>query len=348
DNVGRMQQYTNTLDAELRYCRELGLTPHANFGATNCYPDTPLQGDITKQHPDWRTGHALRYDVPEVREYILSLCREALEIGAPGISIDFCRYPDGVDKAETATEFMRSLRKLADEFGRTTGKHVPILVRFPAKGVRKWQCFDYKTWAREGLVDYLCPSNLQGRHHHFDIKPYIEAVKGTKCKLTPCVDGLSWGLTVPGMFLQRAKQLYDAGVDGVYLYQADALVLGNMTDRRCVRLLGSSEAVRRWWEADRQERPKHSKGIYIKPPTDRGVYNAWERLRVWPEGIPFGSLEMYLDGKLISRYDGPPYVLGTEEYESDGVIPPGEHTLLIRARDGDGWLEQKSTVRGAG
>lgn len=347
DNVGRMQQYTNTLDAELRYARELGLAAHANFGATNCYPDTPLQGDISKQHPDWRTGHALRYDLPEVREYMLSLYREALEIGAPGISIDFCRYPDGVDKAETVTGFMRSLRKLADEFGRTTGKHVPILVRFPATGVRKWACFDYKTWASEGLVDYLCPSNLQGRHHHFDIKPYIEAVKGTKCKLTPCVDGLSWGLAVPGMFLQRVKQVYDAGVDGVYLYQADALVLESVTARRCVRLLGSSEAVRRWWENDRQERPKHSKGIYIKPLTDRGVCNGWERLRVWLEGIPFGSLEMYLDGKLISRYDGPPYVLGTEEYESDGVIPPGEHALLIRARDGDGWLEQKFTVRGA-
>ena len=344
DNVGRMQQYTNTLDAEIRYCRDLGLKFHANFGATNCYPNTPLQGDFSKQHPDWMNGHALRYDVPEVREYMLSLVREALEIGAPGISIDFCRYPDGVDKAETATGFMRSLRKLADEHG----KHVPILVRFPAIGVRKWECFDYKTWAREGLVDFLCPSTIQGRHNHFDIKPYADAVKGTRCKLTPVVDGISWGPVMPGPYLWRVKQLYDAGVDGVYIYQADGRVVYNAVDRRYVRILGSSAAVQRWWETDRKERPTCSKGIYITPPMNNSGYNKYERLRVWLEGIPFGEVQMYLDGKLISKYDGPPYTLGTEGYESDNIIPPGEHALLIRAKDGSGWLEQRFTIRGNG
>jgi hypothetical protein len=344
DNVGRMQQYTNTLDAEIRYCRELGLMCHANFGATNCYPGTPLQGDFSKQHPDWMNGHALRYDVPEVREYMLSLVGEALEIGAPGISIDFCRYPDGVDKAETATEFMRSLRKLADEHG----KHIPILVRFPATGVRKWECFDYKTWAREGLVDYLCPSNIQGRHMSFDIKPYAGAVKGTKCKLTPVVDGISWGPVMPGPYLWRVKQIYDSGADGVYIYQADDRVVYSALDRRSVRLLGSSEAVRRWWENDRGERPNCSKGIYITRPMDGGAYSGYERLRVWLEGVPLGEVQMFLDGKLINKYDGPPYTLGTEEYESDNVIPPGEHQLLIRAKDGSGWLEQRFAIKGNG
>jgi len=346
DNVGRMQQYTNTLDAELRYARELGLSAHANFGATNCYPGTPLQGDFSKQHPDWLAGHALRYDVPEVREYALKLVREALEIGASGISIDFCRYPDGVDKAETATEFMRSLRNLADEFG-AKGKRIPILVRFPAKGVRKSECFDYRTWAREGLVDYLCPSNIQGRHHNFDIAPYIAAVKGTKCRLLPVVDGLSWGPVMPGFFLQRVKRLYDAGVDGVYIYQADGRVF-DPEDRRCIRVLGSSGAVHRWWDEDSRERPNRSKGIFITSAVDRGAYNRWERLRVWLEGVPFGEVEMYLDGKLINHYDGPPYILGTEEYESDGIIPPGEHSLRIRAKDGDVWLDRKFTIVGAG
>ncbi len=348
DNVGQMQQYTNTLDAEVRYCRELGLKCHANFGATNCYPGSPLQGDFSKQHRDWMTGSALRYDVPEVREHTLKLYREALEIGAPGISIDFCRYPDGVDKAETATEFMRSLRKLADEIGKKRGAHVPILVRFPATGVRKWECFDYMTWAREELVDFLCPSTIQGRHNHFDIRPYVEVVKGTRCKLTPVVDGISWGPVMPGPYLWRVKQLYDAGADGIYIYQADDRVVYRPNDRTCVRLLGSSEAVNRWWEHDRQERPKCSKGIYITPPMDRGTYNGYERLRVWLEGIPLGEVQMFLDGKLVSRYDGPPYILGTEEYESDAVIPPGEHNLLIRARDGSGWLEQRFTVKGNG
>ncbi|MBI3922338.1 MAG: hypothetical protein HY318_13035, partial [Armatimonadetes bacterium] len=76
-NVGKMQQFTNMLDAELRYARELRMIPHANFGATNCYPGTPMEGQIAKQHPEWvRNGWALRYEVPEVQQHILSLYRE--------------------------------------------------------------------------------------------------------------------------------------------------------------------------------------------------------------------------------------------------------------------------------
>ena len=348
DNVGRMQQYTNTLSATLRYARDLGLRVHANFGASNCYPGSPLQGDFSKQHPDWMRGSALRFEVPEVRQYVLGLYREALDIGAPGISIDFCRYPETIDAVETCNAFMRDLRALADEFGATRGERVPILVRFPGIGVRRCELFDYATWAHEGWVDYLCPSNIQGRHFHIDITPYQEAVKGAKCMLLPSVDGLGWGLTMPGPFLWRVARLYEAGVPGIHVYQADGRILGWPGDRRCMRMLSSSEAVRQWWEEDECARPTRSKGIYIMAPSRPEGWHGWERLRVWIEGVEMGQLEMYLDGELVSRFDGPPYLLGTEDYESDNVIPPGEHQLRIRARDGDGWLEQTFAITGAG
>lgn len=338
-NVGRMQQYTNTLEAELRYARELGLGVHANFGATNCYPGTPLQGDFSKQHPEWVNGHALRYDVPEVREYIISLFREAIEIGAPGISIDFCRYPEGIDKKETCTTFLRELRQ-------AVGPKLPVLVRFPATGVRLWERFDYRTWVREKLADYLCPSTIQGRHNNFDVGPYVDAVKGTKCKLLPVVDAIGWGPIMPEPFLWRVKQLYDAGADGIYIYQADDPILYAPLNRRYVRIAGSTDALRRWWQDDERMRPQCSKGIYITPPMGEAAYRPYQRLRVWLEGIPQGEVEMHLDGKLINRLEKPPYFLGTEGYESDTLISQGEHTLRIRARDGDGWLEQEFTVRG--
>jgi hypothetical protein len=128
DNVGRMQQFTNTLETSIRHAAELDVPLHANFGASNSYPGSPLQGDISKLHPEWLRGSALRYEVPEVREYALSLYREALEIGAKGISLDFCRYPETIDKAETCNIFMKDLRALAEEFGKQRGEHIPILV----------------------------------------------------------------------------------------------------------------------------------------------------------------------------------------------------------------------------
>jgi hypothetical protein len=349
DNVGRMQQYTNTLQSGLRYTRELGLGLHANFGASAAYPGTPLQSEITRRNPHWLRGSALKFELPEVQEYVLSIYREALELGANGLSIDFCRYPECIDAAETANTMLRRLRRLADTFGEKRKRHIPILARFPAKGVRLWDRFDYRAWAREGLVDYLCPSNIQGRHIHFDIHPYVEAVRGARCKLLPCVDGLDWGPEMPGLFLWRVRQLYDAGVDGIYVYQADARVLGAPDDRRCMRLLGSRSAVRRWWEEEARLRPARSKGIYLTfPSSPDPFYHGWQRLRVWLEGVRMGEVEMYLDGRLVCQYDGPPYVLGREEYESEGVIPPGEHELRVRAQDGDGWLEQRFMIRGAG
>ncbi len=339
-NVGRMQQYTNTLQASLKYGKELGLTVHANFGATNCYPGSPLQNDFSKAHPEWMRGSALRYEVPEVRQYILSIYREALEIGAPGISVDFCRYPEGIDSKETCNIFFRELRALADEFGAKRGVPIPILTRFPAHGVRRSRFFDYPTWISEGLVDYLCPSSIQGRFHYFDVTPYQEATRGTRCTLLPQLDALSWGLAPPGLFLWRVQRLYDRGIPGIYIYQADALVVNDPVKRRWVRMLRSRAAVNAFWERDAELRPRASKGIYLTRFNRLPGYHYWERINLWVEGVPMGPMEIYLDGKRINRYEGPPYMVGSQDQKGDKALPEGEHELRVRIRDGDGWLEQ--------
>lgn len=82
-------------------------------------------------------------------------------------------------------------------------------------------------------------------------------------------------------------------------------------------------------------------------PAHHGGWAGWQRLRVWVEGVEMGLLEMYLDDQLVTRADGPPYLLGTEGYDSDGVIPSGPHILRVRVQDGDGWLEQKFPIDGA-
>jgi hypothetical protein len=195
-------------------------------------------------------------------------------------------------------------------------------------------------------VDYLCPSNDDERHLHLDVAPYLEATRRTKAKILPNVTAA--GLTRPGLYLWRVRQLYDAGVDGIYIYQSDQCVLGRPEDRRCGRLLASSDDVRRWWATDARLRPRRSKGIYITRPSrpNRG-WRARERVRVWLEGMEMGELEMYLDGKLVNRYEGPPYLLGTEERTSDRVIPAERQVeLRVRARDGDQWLEQRFALQG--
>lgn len=345
DNVGRMQQYTNMFESEIKYAREMGLNVSGQFGATACYVDSPLESDFSKQHPKWRRNDSLLLSVPEVRDYMLKSFREILEIGVPGISIDFCRYPDGVDSAKDCNELMRGMRKLADEFGKVRGKHVPILVRFPSTGTRRWQNFDYNTWAKEGLVDYLCPSNIQGVYQYFDVKPYLDAVKGNKCKVTPEIDALEWGPVMPGQFLRRLKQVYDAGAYGVYVYQADG-VLNSRSERECLSIAGNTAAVDRWLKNEEYIRPHCSKGIYITRPANSSAYGFYDRMQIWVEGVKTGEVETYIDGKLIGKMNAFPYLLGTDGYESDKVVSIGEHKLLVRVKDGNGWLEQTFTIKG--
>jgi len=340
-NVGRMQQYTNTLATSLRYASLLGLRLRANIGATNCYPGTPLESEFSRLHPEWRKGSHLRYEVPEVRAYVLSLFEEALEIGAESISLDWCRYPNSVASKETVTGYFRQLRALADRYGSRRGRHVDILTRFPARGVVGWEHMDYAAWAREGLVDYLAPSNIQGRHQNYGISEYIEGLKGTRAKLLPCVDALGWGLSFPGMFLERILHAYELGAPGIYIYQSDGPVLEGPETRRYLALASSIGALRRWKARESSEQARYSKGIYLSRPEHGPQYHSWERLRIWIEGLQPGKVELWLDGRLVNAYDRPPYVLTSEERTSDDAIAPGAHVLKVRVQDGGGWLERE-------
>jgi len=340
-NVGRMQQFTNTLATQLRYARQLGMQPVANLGATNCYPGSPLEADFSRQHPEWRDGACLRYEVPEVRQYVLALFEEALELGADRLSIDWCRYPHSVRSADTVTGFFRELRALTDRWGEGCGGRLDIVTRFPARGVPAWEHMDYATWAREGLVDVLVPSNIQARHLSFDVGEYLEAVRGTSTRVFPCVDALHWGLTQPGMWLRRILECYEAGSHGIYIYQCDAPVLGGPESRRWVSLIGSVDALRRWRNREQDEQARYSKAIYLNEPLEGEEYRSCGRVRVWVEGLAAeGEVELLVDGEKLNVCAGPPYVLTSEEGEDDGAIPAGKHALTVRARDGDGWLQQ--------
>ena len=280
------------------------------------------------------------------RKFAGSFCafEEALQIGAEGLSLDWCRYPYSVSRKETVTDFFRELRSLADRYGKQRGIHIDILTRFPAQGVRGSEYMDYATWAKEGLVDFLCPSNIQGRHLNFDIGQYVTAVKGTKTRLLPSADALGWGLQMPGMWLQRILKCYDAGADGVHIYQADYAVNNSPKSRRYISIAGSPAAVSRWQRREKDEQSRYSKGVYITPAQVEDKYHPYNRLRVWVEGIEPSAVEILIDDKRINRYEAPPYVLTSEERSDDHAIKAGKHLLKVRARDGNVWLERTFQV----
>lgn len=344
DTAALMQEYTNTLATNIKYAHELGIKPSANFGATSCYVGSDLESNFSREHSELRSGDELRYDLPEVRRFMLALFEEALQIGAERLSLDWCRYSETIKSREPVTEFLRELRQLADRYGAQRGVHVDILARFPARGALSWQHMDYKTWVREELVDFLCPSNIQGRHLDINLTEYLTAVSGTKTKLFPNVSAHIWGLPRPGMFWERVLKCYEEGCEGVYVYEADFPALGSPEGIRYLSLCCSEDALKRWRAREQTEQDKYSKNIYLSLPPRAGQYQQWGRLRVWVEGFQPGLVELFVDSHKINRYTTPPYILTSEERSDDNTIKPGKHILTVRAQDGNIWLEKEFEV----
>ncbi|HBN86533.1 MAG TPA: hypothetical protein DDZ89_22170 [Clostridiales bacterium] len=342
NNVGRMQQYTNMTGTSIKYAKMLGLKPFMSLGATSCYVGSSLESDFSKKYPEYRDGNCLSYEIPQVREYILSLFEEVLEMGGKGISIDWCRYPNSVKDSGTVTLFFRELRELANRY--SAQEKVKICTRFPAKGVTASEYMDYKTWVQEELIDYLCPSNIQGRHLNFDIKEYADAVKGTKTKLLPCVDGLGWGLEWPGMFYQRIQKCYEGGADGIYIYQCDSPVLGSPEARRYLSITGYPDVIKTCMDEEKAKQVYYSKNIYITQPIHHGNFMPYERLRIWCEGFIPETVEVLLDGKLTNTFRQPPYLLTSEDRSDDKTVTPGVHIVTVRAKDDLGLLEKSFEV----
>ena len=61
-----------------------------------------------------------------------------------------------------------------------------------------------------------------------------------------------------------------------------------------------------------------------------------------------GEVELYLDDRLVNHFEGPPYLLGSQDRSGDTAIPKGEHMLRVRAKDGAGWLERSFKITSAG
>ena len=64
-------------------------------------------------------------------------------------------------------------------------------------------------------------------------------------------------------------------------------------------------------------------------------------IHIWTDGIEPAELHVYVDGTLTNKFASPPYWVGdeTEDYDLDFALT-GKHTIKIRARDGDNWLEK--------
>ncbi len=317
EGTGRMARTCDLVTATLRAARAYDIQGCINFGAAINYKGEPIEGRISKEHPEYFINtYYYDYDNPAARAYFLQFYRELMERGARTISVDFCRYPFGCRSEEGVNLFFRELRALANGFTDTAKGKITIMTRFPVPGsygADSWKnvWFNPALWAAEGLVDIIMPSNLYGVCD-FDVKPYVEAVKGTGVKVLPNLEGGSDGLAFPYGPMFQAARHYRDGADGVYMYQSDARIVGGMTTgmsqaRDVISILGSSQATIAWVEREKQRnREEYSCGVYMY---DACPYRN-RRVVFYFEGIEPDKVEFYVKGELLNTRTQEPWILG--------------------------------------
>lgn len=206
---------------------------------------------------------------------------------------------EGKKNAHLLTEFTRKTREQLDEAAhrRQSGRLV-LGVRVPQSLEEcEYLGFDLATWIREGLIDYVVPSDFMHTDTNMKTEDFVKLAKGTDCKIYPALhnrisfDGPNehYRLMTLANFRAAAQNFYAFGANGIspYNYQFSF-------ERRAYAHRSSAYAAYMWPAAlgylrqlrDPREIKKHDRHYLF--------YSVWKKPHKSPSGFS-NDENIYLD-----------------------------------------------------
>jgi hypothetical protein len=194
---------------------------------------------ILSKHPEWVIlGSANDYALEPVREMMLTFTKEVLDrYEVDGVEYDYMRWchmfkpGEGKKHAHLLTDFTRKTRMLLDEAAKRRGcDRLEFGVRVPQSIAEcDYLGFDLASWIKEGLIDYVVPSDFMHVDMNMKTDDFVKLVEGTNCKVYPAIhnrismDGPNehYRLMNLANFRAAAQNFYGFGAHGVspYNYQ---------------------------------------------------------------------------------------------------------------------------------
>jgi len=220
--------------------------------------NSPLLSAFWKQYPAYRlsregsaSAYAFNFAVDQVRDYYLSLLREACErYPLDGIELDFSRYPLFLSQQEKNSaimnRFIEQVRALTREIGDRRNHSILVSARIPSTlqgctaaglAVADWCRFDW--------VDFLTVVPLQSTDTEIPVWEF-KAV----CDRTPVYAML--GGTLGGQPMAEATvraaaaTLFDNGAEGMYLSSTAAIPLDVFKGISSMEVLASQSKLYAW------------------------------------------------------------------------------------------------------
>lgn len=142
-------------------------------------------------------GAALSFLEKEVRDYRFGIISEVVDRYGEvmvGIELDYNRFQILFPRGRAAegmpllTSFMRDVRALLDSKSAETGIDYTVFVRVPPS-VRNshWAGMDLETWAVEGLVDVVIPSQLMTIAHDMPVREFVDLLSPHGVEVMPTI-----------------------------------------------------------------------------------------------------------------------------------------------------------------
>ncbi len=194
-------------------------------------------GKIIRDHPEWQLkelsgGPGVDFAQDPVREQLLAYIEELLgAVEVDGVEFDYMRWAhmfrpgQGASHAHLLTDFTRKTRKLLDEAARRRGvKRLILGVRIPQTFEECEQLgYDVAAWIKEGLVDFVVPSDFFFIDLNTKVAEFVKLTEGTNCKVYPAVHpgiGVGYEAHYHNVTTYRAAahSFYAGGASGVQAY----------------------------------------------------------------------------------------------------------------------------------
>ncbi len=222
-------------------CRERGIAFLACLRMNDRHGHA-VKAEFWKEHPQWRLEDyrgGLDYKHEGVRAKLLAFIEELLgRYDVDGIEFDYMRWchvfsrEEAEGNAPLLTDMTAKVRKLLDDAARRRGaKHLRFGVRVPptleeCRGLG----FDVAAWVKQGLVDYIVPSDFFHTDIDTRVEDFVTLTEGTDCEVYPAIHpligrGNQRNLMKLINYRAAAQNFYARGAHGIspynYMYTWD-------------------------------------------------------------------------------------------------------------------------------
>ncbi len=217
----------------LAQARKRGLEAMLSFRVNDAHGYEMLLSQFWRDHPEYRIGGSLNFAIPEVREHVFQLVREAVQrYDCDGIELDFQRHPryfkpetPPAERRAAMNDFVERCHQMIVEESAKRKKKLVLAARVPTSTEQAQELGeDAAHWAEQKWIDFVTVADFLFYRSDLPIAPWRQKIKNVPFYAS--IEGWTSdpsgkddkGHPTADEYRRAALYLWKEGVDGIYLF----------------------------------------------------------------------------------------------------------------------------------